>query len=117
MARCGSSPCSTFCSHVINAILLVAVGWIGISLWAAGAVTVGAVAVPISLVLRMHGMSQWIMWEVSALFENIGMVEDGIRSISLPRLVSDVPDAKPIHVTKGEIVFDRWISTMARRRA
>jgi ATP-binding cassette subfamily B multidrug efflux pump len=63
--------------------------------------------VPISLVLRMHGMSQWIMWEVSALFENIGTVEDGIRSISLPRLVSDVDGAKPIHVTKGEIVFDK----------
>ena len=96
-----------FLLYIINALLLVAVGWIGISLWVAGAVTVGAVAVPISLVLRMHGMSQWIMWEVSALFENIGTVEDGIRSISLPRLVSDVTDAKPIHVTKGEIVFDR----------
>ena len=47
-----------FLLYIINALLLVAVGWIGISLWVAGAVTVGAVAVPISLVLRMHGMSQ-----------------------------------------------------------
>jgi ATP-binding cassette, subfamily B, multidrug efflux pump len=96
-----------FLLYSINAILLVTVAYIGMSLWVAGAVTVGAVAVPISLVLRMHGMSQWIMWEVSALFENIGTVEDGIRSISLPRLVSDDENAKPIHVAKGEIVFDK----------
>ena len=96
-----------FFLYVINAILLVTVGWIGISLWTVGLATVGAVAVPISLVLRMHGMSQWIMWEVSALFENIGTVEDGIRSISLPRLVADAEDARPITVSKGEIVFDR----------
>jgi ATP-binding cassette, subfamily B, multidrug efflux pump len=95
-----------FLLYSINAILLIAVAWIGMSLWVAGAVTVGAVAVPISLVLRMHGMSQWIMWEVSALFENIGTVEDGIRSISLPRLVSDVEGAKPIAVSKGDIRFE-----------
>jgi ATP-binding cassette, subfamily B, multidrug efflux pump len=95
-----------FLLYTINAVLLVAVAWIGMSLWVAGAVTVGAVAVPISLVLRMHGMSQWIMWEVSALFENIGTVEDGIRSISLPRLVSDAEGAKPIIVSKGDIRFE-----------
>jgi ATP-binding cassette subfamily B multidrug efflux pump len=95
-----------FLLYSINAILLITVAWIGMSLWVAGAVTVGAVAVPISLVLRMHGMSQWIMWEVSALFENIGTVEDGIRSISLPRLVSDIEGAKPIIVSKGDIRFE-----------
>jgi ATP-binding cassette, subfamily B, multidrug efflux pump len=96
-----------FLLYVINAILLVVIAGIAISLWAAGAATVGAVAVPISLVLRMHGMSQWIMWEVSALFENIGTVEDGIRSISLPRLVTDAESAKSIEVTKGAIRFER----------
>ena len=69
--------------------------------------TIGAVAVVIGLVLRMWGMSQWIMWEMSGLFENIGTVQDGIASISLPRLVEDKPGAKDIAVTKGEIVFER----------
>jgi ATP-binding cassette subfamily B multidrug efflux pump len=57
-------------------------------------------------VLRLWGMSQWIMWEVSALFENVGTVQDGIKSISLPRLVDDRPDAEELVVGKGEIVFD-----------
>lgn len=92
--------------YVINSILLFAVGALGVNLWLAGVISIGAVAVPVSLVLRMHGMSQWIMWEVSALFENIGTVEDGISSISMPRLVQDVDNAKDILVPKGAINFE-----------
>ena len=51
-------------------------------------------------------MSQWIMWELSALFENIGTVRDGINSISMPHLVEDRPDAKELVVSRGEIEFD-----------
>jgi len=90
----------------MNSLLLLTVGALSIWLWLAQAVTVGAVAVAIGLVLRLWGMSQWIMWEVSGLFENIGTVQDGIGSISLPRLVGDVPGASDIVVKKGEIVFD-----------
>jgi len=90
----------------MNSLLLLSVGVLAIWLWLAEAVTVGAVAVAIGLVLRLWGMSQWIMWEVSGLFENIGTVQDGIGSISLPRLVGDVPGASDIVVRKGEIAFD-----------
>jgi ATP-binding cassette, subfamily B, multidrug efflux pump len=92
--------------YFINSILLFSVGALGVNLWLAGAITIGAVAVPVSLVLRLHGMSQWIMWEVSALFENIGTVEDGISSISMPRLVQDAHGAKEIVVPQGAIKFD-----------
>jgi len=91
---------------ILNALLLVAVGGLSISLWLNNAVTIGSVAVVISLVLRLWGMSHWIMWEMSALFENIGTVRDGINSISLPRLVQDRPDAKKLVVTEGRIDFD-----------
>ena len=94
------------CLYLLNGALLAAVGAISIWLWLGEAVTIGAVAVVIGLVLRLWGMSQWIMWEVSGLFENIGTVRDGINSISMPRLVEDRPDAKDITVTDGDIVFD-----------
>ncbi len=93
--------------YVMNSLLLFSVSALSIWLWLGDAVTIGAVAVVIGLVLRLWGMSQWIMWEVSALFENIGTVQDGIGSISLPRLVEDRPGAKDIVVTKGDIAFDR----------
>ncbi|WP_312798025.1 ABC transporter ATP-binding protein [Tianweitania sp.] len=93
--------------YILNALLLTSVAGIALWLWLGDLVSIGAVAVALGLVLRLWGMSQWIMWEVSALFENVGTVKDGIQSISLPRVVEDVPGAKPLAVTKGEISFDR----------
>jgi ATP-binding cassette subfamily B multidrug efflux pump len=92
--------------YILNSLLLFSVTAISLWLWLGQAVTIGAVAVVIGLVLRMWGMSQWIMWEMSGLFENIGTVQDGIQSISLPRLVEDRPGAKDIAVSQGEIRFD-----------
>ena len=92
--------------YMLNSLCLFSVGVLGIWLWLGEAVSIGAVAVALGLVLRLWGMSQWIMWEMSALFENIGTVQDGINSISLPHLVEDRPDAKPLAVTAGAIRFD-----------
>jgi ATP-binding cassette subfamily B multidrug efflux pump len=68
--------------------------------------TAGALAVAIALCMRFQGMSQWVMWEMTQLFENIGTVRDGINSISLPRVVSDVSGAQPLVVSKGDIRFE-----------
>ncbi|MRG56638.1 ATP-binding cassette domain-containing protein [Phyllobacterium sp. SYP-B3895] len=95
-----------FCLYAMNCLLLFSVGGIAIWLWLDSAISVGAVAVGIGLVLRLNGMSQWIMWEMSAMFENIGTVEDGITSISLPRLVPDVANAPELVVKSGAITFD-----------
>lgn len=92
--------------YAINCLLLFSVSGIAIWLWLGTAISVGAVAVGIGLVLRLNGMSQWIMWEMSALFENIGTVEDGISSISLPRLVMDIPNAPELKVSSGAITFE-----------
>jgi ATP-binding cassette subfamily B multidrug efflux pump len=92
--------------YCLNVLLLAAVFAIGIWLWLGQAITAGAIAVAAALVLRFFGMSQWIMWEVSALFENIGTVRDGINSISLPRVVRDVPDARPLGTVKGDVRFE-----------
>ena len=91
---------------MLNAALLVAVSALSIWLWLGQLVSIGAVAVIIGLVLRMWGMSHWVMWEMSGLFENIGTVQDGIGSISLPRLVEDRPGAKDIVVNSGNIEFE-----------
>ncbi len=93
--------------YILNSLLLVSVAAMAIRFWLADIVTIGAVAVAIGLVLRLWGMSQWIMWEVSGLFENIGTVQDGISSIALPRLVEDQPGAEDLVVTRGQINFDK----------
>ena len=95
------------CLYLLNSTLLVSVASLAIWLWLGEAVSIGAVAVALGLVLRLWGMSQWIMWEVSALFENIGTVQDGITSIAVPRVVGDKAGAGELVVTKGAIEFDR----------
>ncbi len=96
----------TISLNILNALLLFSVAATSIALWSIDAVTTGAIAFSVGLVMRLQGMSHWIMWEVAGLFENIGVVRDGLETISRERTVVDAPDAKPLHITKGEISFD-----------
>ena len=91
--------------EMLNALLLFSVAAVSIWLWLLDAVGLGAVAIAIGLVLRLGGMSQWIMWEVSALFENIGTVQDGITTLAQSQDVTDKPGALPLQVDKGGIDF------------
>lgn len=89
----------------LNALLLVGIGGLSLWLWQQGAVTVGAVAVAVGLVLRIWNMSQWVMWEVAALFENIGTVQDGMKTLTQPRRIEDQPGAPTLALTRGAIDF------------
>jgi len=92
--------------HMINYCVVFSVAALSIMLWKDDSITVGAIAIAISLALRLNGMSQWIMWEVSALFENVGTVVDGMATLSKPLDVVDDKDAKPLVVTEGAIDFN-----------
>ena len=95
-----------FTLHVLNMALIASTVGAGIWLWRGGLVEVGAVAAAVPLAMRFNGMSHWIMWEMSALFENIGTVRDGIGSLALPRMVNDAPDAVPLQAKQGGVTFD-----------
>jgi ATP-binding cassette subfamily B multidrug efflux pump len=90
-----------------NAIVLFAISGLSIWFWLGGTVSVGAIAVAIGLAMRINGMSQWIMWEVSALFENIGTVYDGMGMMTKAHDITDAPGAKALEAPKGEIVYDQ----------
>ncbi|MDR7191509.1 ABC transporter ATP-binding protein [Luteimonas terrae] len=94
------------CNYVLNMLLVASVAGLGLWLWLVGAISTGSIAVGLALALRMLGMSQWIMWELSSLFENIGTVRDGINSISLAPTVEDTPDAPPLAKIAGDIRFE-----------
>lgn len=94
------------CLYLLNSALLFGVGFLAIYLWVESLITVGAIAVALSLVLRLWGMSQWIMWEISSLFENVGTVQDGIKTVSVPQDIQDKPEAKPLVVQEGHIAFE-----------
>ena len=89
-----------------NVVALFGTAAIGIYFWMAGDVSVGAVAVAVGLAMRINGMSQWVMWEVTALFENIGTVYDGMGMMTKPHDIKDHPGAPALSAEKGAIEFD-----------
>ncbi|PKG76896.1 multidrug ABC transporter ATP-binding protein [Shewanella sp. Actino-trap-3] len=93
--------------QIINYLLAFTITAVSIWLWADSAITVGAIAIAVSLALRLNGMSQWIMWEISSLFENIGTATDGMNTLSKPIAIQDKPDAKDIVVNQGKIDFNQ----------
>ncbi len=92
--------------YSLNGLLMVSASGVAIWLWGHDLVTIGAIAAVISLVLRIIGMSGWILWVVAGIFENMGVVQEGMETISRPNQVLDKPDSKPLAVTRGDIRFD-----------
>lgn len=92
--------------QIINYLLVFAIAAISIYLWSHHAITIGAITIAVSLSLRLNGMSQWIMWEISSLFENIGTVADGITTLSKPTEIQDIDNAKALEVSNGVIDFN-----------
>ena len=89
-----------------NCLVVGLIAGMSIWLWLGSAVTIGAITVAIALALRLNGMSQWIMWEIAGLFENIGVVYDGMAMMTTPHSVTDKADAKELKVPEGGIAFD-----------
>ncbi|EGQ7679900.1 TPA: ATP-binding cassette domain-containing protein [Vibrio parahaemolyticus] len=92
--------------EISNYILVFSVAALSIYLWLDSAISIGAIAIAVSLALRVNGMSMWIMWEVGALFENMGTVVDGMKTLSKPIDIQDKPNAKDLVVSQGGIQFD-----------
>ncbi len=93
------------CVWSLNAALIFVIVALSLWLWTRTLLSAGALAAAVGLLLRISGMSQWIMWEISALFENIGVVKDGLNTLSLTQGVQDKENAKPIHISEGKIQF------------
>ncbi len=89
-----------------NCAALFIVSALSIWFWLSGSISVGSIAIAIGLAMRVNGMSQWVMWEVSALFENIGTVYDGMEMMSKPHDIVDKPAASAIVAKQGAIRFE-----------
>lgn len=93
-------------THLISVILVSGTAAIGLYLWQQGAVGVGAIAAATAMALRLNGLTRWIMWQTASLFESIGTVQDGMRTLSAPQKIIDKPNAPALKVIEGRIVFD-----------
>ncbi|MEQ6435609.1 ABC transporter ATP-binding protein [Comamonas sp. w2-DMI] len=93
-------------NHLMIALLLLGSGGTALYLWTQGQATAGVVAAVIAMALRLMGYSHWVMWQMTGLFENVGTIQDGITTLTRPRTIVDAPDARPLQITRGGIVFE-----------
>jgi ATP-binding cassette subfamily B multidrug efflux pump len=95
-----------FVLTLLNAALLVGTAAVGLWLWSHGAVSAGVVATALPLAWQTTNAAGWVSWEVSSIFENVGVVQEGMQSIAVPHSGVDRPGAKPLEVSRGEVRFE-----------
>ncbi|MGC8530515.1 MAG: ABC transporter ATP-binding protein [Acidiphilium sp.] len=96
-----------FSLTALNAAMVTATGAVAIALWVHRAIGLGAVATALPMAWNIANMSGWISHNISMIFENVGVVQDGMRSIAQPRQMGDAPDAVPFRFKAGRIRFDQ----------
>jgi ATP-binding cassette subfamily B multidrug efflux pump len=91
---------------VLTGMLVTGTTGLALWLWSRNAITLGDIALITGLVIRINNMAGWVMWVITAIFENVGTVQEGMEAISKPWTVVDAPGAVPLRVTRGEIRYE-----------
>ncbi len=102
----------------LNAMLLVSTAAIGITLWGQGQIDAGTVATALPLAWTIANVAGWVSWEVTGIFENIGVVQEGMETIAVPHAMNDAPGARELVVKPapegGEVRFEQLTFTYGR---
>ncbi len=90
---------------VLNALLIAGSGGLALVLWRYGKVEVGAIAMVLPLTLQLTNMSRQIAMRITEIFEDIGVVQEGMLTIAQPLQLPDPAGARPLTVGAGRIEF------------
>jgi ATP-binding cassette, subfamily B, multidrug efflux pump len=90
----------------LNGLLIAGTTGLALWLWSRESITLGAIALVTGLVLRISQMSGWVLNLVTSIFENVGVVQEGMETIAHPHGIVDPPGARELVVSRGEIRFD-----------
>ncbi len=91
----------------LNASMIVGTSALAVLLWTHGAIRVGTVAMAVPLAWQIANMAGWVSMNITSIFENVGVVQDGMQSIAVPRQMPDAPGAGELAVTQGAIRFEQ----------
>jgi ATP-binding cassette, subfamily B, multidrug efflux pump len=90
---------------VLNGLLIAGAGGLALLLWRRGAIEVGAIAMVLPLTLQLTNMSRQIASRITDIFEDIGVVQEGMLTIAQPLQLPDPANARPLTVNAGRIDF------------
>ena len=92
--------------NLLNALLIAGAGALALLLWQKGLIEVGVIAMVLPLTLQLTNMSRQIAVQITDLFEEIGVVQEGMMTIARPLQLVDPPGAKPLVIKDGNIAFE-----------
>jgi ATP-binding cassette subfamily B multidrug efflux pump len=90
----------------LNALMVTGTAALALFLWSRGQVQVGTVAMALPLAWQIVNISGWVAWQVTNIFENVGVVQEGMMTIANPIALTDRSDAPALEVPRGEIAFE-----------
>lgn len=93
------------CINLLTAVLFFGVLGTAVWLWLQGQAAIGVIAATTAMILKLNSMAEFMMWQTSALFENVGTIQDGMQTLGRQINIQDKEDAKPLVVTEGNIKF------------
>ncbi|CAN5188805.1 ABC transporter ATP-binding protein [soil metagenome] len=91
----------------MNILLVLSTAGVCVWLWRTTDISPSVVATTLPLVWQISNMAGWVSWEVAGIFENVGVVQEGIESIAVPHKLIDTADARELVVSSGDIQFDK----------
>src|SRR6266568_1672108 len=91
---------------LMNALLMVGTGALAIMLWRAGYIGIGIVATAIPMAWQINTISAFVAQQIANIFDDIGQVQDGMRSIAVARQMPDLPGAVEMPPVTGAIRFE-----------
>ncbi len=96
----------SLCLSSLNAMLVTGTGGIAMLLWTQGRVDVGTVAMALPLAWQIVSVAGWVAYQITTIFENIGVVQEGMMTIARPIMLIDQQKAATLEVRRGEIQFE-----------
>ena len=76
---------------MLNALLITGTGAFAIVLWRQRPYRVGTVAMALPMTTQIVAASGWVAWQITGIFENIGVVQEGMMTIARPQTLVDGP--------------------------
>jgi ATP-binding cassette, subfamily B, multidrug efflux pump len=90
---------------LLNAIYFAVTIALCVWLWSLGQIGIGVIAMALPLAAQIIAMSGWVSFEISGIFENVGLVQESMMSVAKPLQMQDKADAQPLALTRGAIDY------------
>ena len=103
-------------NHLLSMLLVIGTAFAAIWLWSSSEIMVGVIATSTAMALRLNGISHWVMWEMTSLYEQVGTLQDGLNTLSIHQEIKDEKGAKDLQIKKASVSFQNIVFNYPNQR-